>query len=180
MHSSIIGLAGEEEEEDTLLPTRGHRRIFNEEALQLSLSSGRYPEYLGVEGPRDVNNPQSCSPLDFLFMLWPESLCDLLVEETNRYGRCTPKWVDLNREELLTFLGLVTLMGIKRLPRIKNYWSSSLNFCCDLPPLTRFMSLHRFWQIWSNLHVVDNSKLSAGAGLTRKFKPVLEDLLFKL
>ena len=37
------------------------------------------------------------------------------------------------------------------------------------------MSSHRFWQIWSNLHVVDNSTLS-GIGLTRKFKPILDVL----
>ena len=54
------------------------RRLLNEEALKLSLSSGRYPEYLGIEGPQDRNNPQTCNPLDFLFLLWPESLCDLM------------------------------------------------------------------------------------------------------
>ena len=75
-----------------------------------------------------------------------------------------------DRDELLTFLGLITMMGIKKLPRIENYWSASLNFCCELPPLKRFMSSHRFWQIWSNLHVVDNSTLS-GNGLTRNSSP---------
>ena len=34
------------------------------------------------------------------------------------------------------------------------------------------MSSYRFWQIWSNLHVVDNSTLSGN----RKFKPVLDVL----
>ena len=96
----------------------------NEEALQLSLSSGRYPEYLGIEGPQDRNNPQTCNPLDFLILLWPESLCDL-SRETNRYGR----------SKLLTFLGLITVMGIKKLPTIENYWSASLNFCCEFLPL---------------------------------------------
>ena len=37
------------------------------------------------------------------------------------------------------------------------------------------MSSHRFWKIWSNFHVVDNSTLS-GNGLTRKFKPILDVL----
>ena len=37
------------------------------------------------------------------------------MDETNRYGRCKPKWVDVNRDEILTFLGIVTLMGIKKL-----------------------------------------------------------------
>ena len=78
-------------------------------------------------------------------MLWPESLCDLIVDETNRYGRCKPKWVDVNRDEILTFLEIVTVMGIKKLPRIKHYWSSNLSFCCNNPPLNHYMSHHRFW-----------------------------------
>ena len=84
--------------------------------------------------------------------------------------------MDVNSDEILTFLGIVTPMGIKKLPRIKHYRSSSLSFCCNNPPLNRYMSHHRFWQIWSNLHVVDNSKLSGSEGLTRKFKPILDIL----
>ena len=104
------------------------------------LSSGRYPECLGIEGPQDRNNPQTCSPLDFLFLLWPVSLCDLIVDETNRYGRSKPNWLDIDRDELLTFFGLITMMGIKNLPRIENYWSASLNFCCELPPAIHVIS----------------------------------------
>ena len=58
-------------------------------------------------------------------------------------------------------------MGIKKLPRKKITGVQALIFCCELSPLKRFMSSHRFWQIWSNLHVVDNSTLS-GNGLTIK------------
>ena len=71
---------------------------------------------------------------------------------------------------------LDNMMGIIKLLRIEKYWSPSLNFCCyALSPPKCFMSSHRFWQIWSNLHVVDNSTLS-GNGLTRKFKPILDVL----
>ena len=67
------------------------------------------------------------------------------------------------------------MIDIKELPRIENYLGASLNFCCELPPLKRFMSSHRFWQILANFHVVGNSTLS-GNGLTRKFKPILDVL----
>ena len=50
-----------------------------------------------------------------------ESLCDLIVDETNSYGRSKPNWLDIDRDELLTFFGLITMMGIKKLPRIENY-----------------------------------------------------------
>lgn len=162
-------------DEDNVVPTRKHRRVFNEEALQLSLHSGRYPEFLGVEGPRDRNDPQETSPLEYLFLLWPETLCEVIAVETNRYGRRLSDWVDVDKDEILTFLGLVTSMGLQKRPRIKGYWSSSLNFCCHHPPFSKFMSSRRFWRIWSNFHVVDNAKMS-DAGLARKFQPILDTL----
>ena len=42
------------------------------------------PGVLGNEGLQDHCNLQTSNPLDFLFLLWPESLCDLIVDETNR------------------------------------------------------------------------------------------------
>ena len=69
---------------------------------------------MGIEGPQDCNNPQTCNPLDFLFLLWPESLCDLIVDETNSYGRSKPNWLDIDRDELLTFLGANYYDGYKK------------------------------------------------------------------
>ena len=50
-------------------------------------------------------------------MLWPQSLCDLIVVETNRYARLRKKgnWVDVNREEMWTCMGINILMGIHKL-----------------------------------------------------------------
>ena len=52
------------------------------------------------------------------------------------------------------------MMGLKRLPRLENYWSKDLNFCCN-SPLKKVMSHTRFWQLWSNLHVVDNAQITS-------------------
>ena len=51
------------------------------------------------------------------------------MDETNRYNRSNSNWLNIDRDELLKFLGLLIMMGIKKLPRIENYWSASLNFC---------------------------------------------------
>ena len=63
---SFIGILELDDSDVCVEPTQECRRICNEEALQISLSSGHYPEYLGIE---DRNNPQTCNPLDFLFLL---------------------------------------------------------------------------------------------------------------
>ena len=68
---SFTGILELDDSDDCVEPTRECRRICNEEALQLSLSSGCYPEYLGIEGPQDRNNPQTCNPLEFFFYYGP-------------------------------------------------------------------------------------------------------------
>ena len=86
-----------------MIPNR-HVNVNGSATRMLSNSLWALPGVLGIEGPQDRNNPQTCNPLDFLFLLWPESLCDLIINETNRYGRIKPNWLDIDRDELLTFL----------------------------------------------------------------------------
>uniref|UniRef100_A0A1X7U8G6 Uncharacterized protein n=1 Tax=Amphimedon queenslandica TaxID=400682 RepID=A0A1X7U8G6_AMPQE len=52
-------------------------------ALDVSLQSGRYPEFKGLEGPSPVVD-HSMSPFDLVKLFWPDSLCELTAKETNR------------------------------------------------------------------------------------------------
>lgn len=165
--------SSEEEDLEGQVPTLKCRKSFNRRALRLALESGRYPEYLGFEGACGQTDPSSNSALDYLLLLWPNSLCDLIVEETNRYARNRrSNWVDVDRDEVWTFLGIILWMGIHRLPRLSSPWSR--DSLLGVPEIQRHMSMNRFWELWSNFHVVDNSKLSPGHGISRKLKPVLD------
>ena len=148
----------------------------SELGLKHSLNSGLYPEFLGTEGPVDNCSPDSNNALDFLLMLWPESLTSLIASETNRYARQKnhSNWVDVTTDEIWTFLGIIVLMGIHRLPRVANYWSK--DSFLGIPALQQSMSHSRFWAIWSNLHVVDNDKIRSSGGPSRKIKPVVDTL----
>ena len=42
--------------------------------------------------------------LGFFIFLMAQFLCDLIVDETNRYSRNKPNWLDTDRHELLIFL----------------------------------------------------------------------------
>ena len=84
------------------------------------------------------------------------------------------KWRDVSTAEIWTFLGIVILMGIKRLPRISNYWSR--DGFIGVPGMNQYMSVTRFWAVWSNLHVVDNESIVASSGLSRKIQPVVDTL----
>ena len=54
----FTGILEPDDSDDYVEPTREHRWICNEEALQLSLSSA---EYLGIEVLQDRNNLQTCN-----------------------------------------------------------------------------------------------------------------------
>ena len=83
------------------------------------------------------------------------------------------QWVNTSTSEIWTFLGIVILMGIHRLPRIRDYWST--NTLLGVPRIQQQMSLKRFWEVWSNLHVVNNETASKYE-LSYKIKPVLDTL----
>ena len=80
--------------------TRKRLKLAKKVALRTSLDSGCYPEYKGFEGPYNKTDPASNSSLDFLTLLWPDSLYELLVVETNRYAhsKARQKWVDVNKK----------------------------------------------------------------------------------
>ena len=69
----------EEEDESDLegmAPTPKRRKLARGKALKVSLQSGLYPPFRGIESPsRDVN-PGDSSAMDYL-LLWPSSLCEL-------------------------------------------------------------------------------------------------------
>ena len=118
---------GEEKESDLkgTAPTPKRRKLAREKALKNSLESGLYPMFEGIEGPSHDANPGDSNALDYLSLLWPATLCELIALETNKYAlqRGVAKWRDVSTAEIWTFLGIVILMGIKRLPRISNDWS---------------------------------------------------------
>ena len=160
-------------------PTPKRRRLAREEALERSLASGLYPQFSGCEGPSQFLDPSENNELAFVQLVWPTSLCELIAVETNRYARQKkrPKWVDVSTDEVWVFLGIVVLMGIHRLPQIKDYWS--MDSLLGVPAVQRSMSLRRFWELWSNLHLVDNETAPASGGPARKIQPLLDILTDK-
>ena len=80
----------EEEEEEMgsdlegMAPIPKRRRLANNIALTVSLKSGLYPEFLGIHSPSQDLNRNDNSALDYLLLLWPASLCDLIADETDR------------------------------------------------------------------------------------------------
>ena len=96
--------------------------------------------------------------------------------ETNRYAvqKGVSNWENTTIAEMWTYLGIILLMGIHRLPRIKNYWSRDKFM--GIPDLHRYLSSTRFWALWSNLHLVDNQTIANTEGISHKIQPLLDVL----
>ena len=71
------------------------------------------------------------SPLELFCKFFTDEVWDLMMVETNRYAglnlpgqQYASIWDDVTVDDMKTFVGLLILMGILRLPRIEMYWSN--------------------------------------------------------
>ena len=62
----------------------------------------------------------------------------------------------ITKQEFLTFFGWVIMMGIKREPSYRDYWS--INHQLTDPYISPFMPINRFFFILSHFHLNDNEK----------------------
>ncbi|XP_054744535.1 piggyBac transposable element-derived protein 4-like [Anastrepha obliqua] len=97
------------------------------------------------------------SPIDVFFCLFPESLIDILVEQTNLYRvQRESQQREVSKIELLTFLGINILMGIKKPTSYRDCWS--MNPQLHDSYVSKLMTVNRFGFFLSHLHLNDNTK----------------------
>ena len=73
----------------------------------------------------------------------------LLFSKKNEYFNIT-------KDELFTFIGINVAMGLVRLPRVHDYWSTCPIF--GLPWFSAIMPRNRFYEISKYLHLAEASK----------------------
>ena len=126
--------------------------------------------------------PLPHDPLGIFSLFFDDNLVGMIVEETNRYAeqclRETNKQWTTNAEEIRAYIGFMILMGINRLPEIRDYWSTdkSLRYA----PIADRISRDRFEEITRYLHFTDNDKLPArgedGFSRLQKVDPIISAL----
>ena len=102
------------------------------------------------------------TPLDFLLLLFDEDIFQVIVDETNRYALQPPpgkryKWYNTCIDEIKLFLGIIIAMGLHKLPRLEDYWSS--DSLLGVPSIIDGMPIDRFKVLLRNLHLNDNEKM---------------------
>ena len=80
--------------------------------------------FVGATGP---SVPISRNPIDLFSLFFDDDVIGTIVRETNRYAeQClveTTKTWSTNAEEIRAYIGFNILMGINRLPEIRDYWA---------------------------------------------------------
>ncbi len=104
--------------------------------------------------------------VDYYKIFVSSNIIDLIVEQTNLYATqivltkdTTPSsrihfWNPVDRDEIWIFLGILMYMGVVRLPKIEDYWSTDTLFKNDVIP--KVMSRNRFQLILRFIHFADN------------------------
>ncbi|XP_072163549.1 piggyBac transposable element-derived protein 5-like [Diadema setosum] len=97
--------------------------------------------------------PHGTPELAFFNMLFPESLIEQLMIETNRYAEHTQSdkananWKPLTFTEMKAYLGIRIYMSILSLPHQDMYWSTDWLFgslaCSQIMPKNRFQNIAR-------------------------------------
>lgn len=88
------------------------------------------------------------SPSEILFCLFPDDLIDLIVRQTNLYIEEKKKNNFITKDELITFLGINILMGVKKLPSYRDYWSQDQKLHDQY--ISQLMTVNRFGFILNN------------------------------
>lgn len=94
--------------------------------------------------------------IDFYELFFNDDGLTLIVKETNRYTAAKDdNWLPMIKDENWSFFGLCLQMGVVKLPKLRDYWSSRPAF--DFHPLGAKV-LPRTWfeKILSNLHLANN------------------------
>ncbi|KAL4126175.1 hypothetical protein QTP88_010401 [Uroleucon formosanum] len=113
-----------------------------------------------LEGPSDSVDRFRChTPFSIFNYLFSDEIMNMLVEQTNLYSfqrsqKTGKPYTQTNIQELKTFFGINLLMGIKRMPSYRDYWSSQPDL--HDPYISSLMTVNRFGWLLSTLHINNN------------------------
>ena len=137
-----------------------HALVFTQTGWTTTASHVSVSPWTTPVGPRV---PASRDPLEMFSHYFDEEVLSLIVRETNRFAaQClaaanrTTTW-QTDMAEIKAYFGFMVVMGVNRLPEIRDYWASDekLHNTFIASRITR----DRFEEITRYLHFIDNTGL---------------------
>ena len=116
------------------------------------LPARELPEFTLPIGPTDGTKMET-TPLQIFKLFVTVSVLELIVEQTPLYSVQQEAFFDFTFEDLFAFIGINIAMGMIRLPRVHDYWSTKPML--RMPWFSAIMPRNKFIKISRYLHVVD-------------------------
>lgn len=111
-----------------------------------------FDKTFGPNIPENTNSPK-----DIWFCLFPPDLLDLIVEQTNLYAnQMKSKQRPVTKNELITFIEINILIGVKKLPYYWDFWSTNSQLHDSY--ISSLMTVNRFGFLLNHIHINDNQK----------------------
>ena len=111
--------------------------------------------FSGDHGVKDDLLFQLKEPAEFFCYFLNKDVVDLILTETNRYGKAKKDTFEpLNETEFWKFLAICLHMGIERRAHLKEYWSTRVVYSKSL--CAQYISRARFVEILNSLHFANN------------------------
>ena len=115
-------------------------------------------------------------PYTYFKSLLTDEFLDLIVNQSNLYSvqQCVNKPLNLQRNELEQWLGLVLNFSISKMPDTRMHWCRTLSVFMGITPSV--MSRDRFEAIKKNFHMVDNTLPNDRNDKMLKVRPMINQL----
>ena len=128
--------------------------------------------------------PLPSSPVDVFSLFFTPTLMKHIVDQSNLYAsECMGEekfanWMKITVDELRAYMGFMILMGLVKLPSIRDYWKKDELY--HYSPIASRISRDRFYELHRYLHFADNSKLAPPGSpdykKLGKVQPVIDSL----
>lgn len=133
--------------------------------------------------PDFIRNMEEPTPGKLFQLFITNDLLNHIVFETNLYAQQVQQdngktYIPTNKTEIMAFLGINILMGIKSSPSYRDYWSSAPDLHDHY--ISELMNVNRFSWLLGNLHLNDNNMMprkgSPGFDKLYKVRPFIDAL----
>ena len=112
-------------------------------------------------------------PIDYYQLFLNDEVLEIMVTETNRYGKKKKAdWVDTSAEEIMKLVGLCLQMGLVHMPKLRDYWSTRAGLVAH-SIAGSVMSRKRFETLLVCLHFANNDETNIKNRLY-KILPIIE------
>lgn len=132
---------------------------------------GDIPETVLHESPIFTAPSKEKDPVDYFRHYFDDEILDLIVHETNLYTTQEKnKSLEVTKEEILAFFGIMIYMGICQYPTLVDYWTQPTR----IPQVADAMARRRFQDIHSSIHFHNNEE--EGTDRLLKIRPLLNHM----